>query len=330
MSFPLISFIIILCLSFLISKMLGDITRNRNILLDGGIPLVGGIAIISILVLTLFFNMIFLCVPHPFERIISISFWSLIILIFGVWDDWKAASILQKFSWQILCALGLLSSGIGIHFPLIGDSGSFILNLLWIVGLTNAFNLLDVSDGVCSVITLFAVVTVGGIATMTGCRDVALISSVLVPAILGSLFLNLPPARIYLGNAGSHCLGFILAALTLTLVGDVPSMSMVFSVLMILWLPVFETVCLVFFRFRKKINPLHKSDDHLALKFLGRGFTRQQVLLLMSAMAGLFSILGIFLYRSYTVPLAWFMAFLVVVVSIVMIFLLLLMEEHGA
>ena len=310
--------------------MLGNISKDRNILLDGGIPLVGGIAIVAILLLTLFFNKIFLFVTYPYERIISISFWSLIILIFGVCDDWKSASILQKFLWQIMCALGLLFCGIGIHLPVIGDPGSFILNLLWIVGLTNAFNLLDVSDGVCSVITLLAVVTVGCIAAMTDCRDVAVIACVLVPAILGFLFLNFPPAKIYLGNAGSHCLGFILAALTLTLLGDVPSMAMGFSVLMILWLPVFETVCLVFFRLRKKINPLQKSDDHLALRFLGRGFTRQQVLLGMSAMAGLFSILGIYLYRSFTVPLAWSMALIVVVVSILMIFLLLFLEEHGA
>ncbi|MEI8012595.1 MAG: MraY family glycosyltransferase [Candidatus Omnitrophota bacterium] len=274
--------------------------KRRSVLLDHGIPLIGGVAIVVTNLLIYYFpRVVFFC-DYPINRLMVIDFWGVLVLIAGLYDDWKGSSVLQKFIWQSILALGLLLSGIHFYIPAIGENWSFILGFFWIVGLTNAFNLLDVSDGICSAVSFAVTIGVACLAFSAGVMDVFSYTLFLSASLAGFLFFNMPPAKAYLGNAGSHFLGFIFAGLTLILINDVPKVSMGLAVVMIFWLPILETMWLISLRLKKGINPFHKSPDHLALKFIGHGFHAWQVMLMMTGVAACFITAGILFYKFYT------------------------------
>ncbi len=302
--------------------------RRRGLLFDRGVSLVGGIAVAFALVFV-FWGGQFL--PHPgFDRAAMIGPWALTVLIFGVLDDWKSSSVLQKFLWQFVCAAGLIFFGGGSHIALLGLAGNFIFSFVWIVGLTNALNLLDVSDGVCSGAVIAACAGVALLALHSGSIDILFMASGLAAGVAGFLFFNIPPAKVYLGNAGSHFSGFLLAAMSLALVGDAPCIPMGLGILIVFWLPLLETGCLVYFRLNKKISPFDKSNDHLALRFLACRLSRGQAWLAMVTLAVFFSIAGVLVERFYTVMLASFIVAGVGIVTVLTVRLLFLMEGHGA
>ena len=325
---PLILLGLTFSVAFMLSWGLGFWARKRGVFLDHGVPLVGGVAVAVALTAGLVVSGRFSFLSG--DRAALMAAWGFLVLVFGLWDDWKSSSVLQKLLWQSWCAAGLLMSGIKPHIPFLGEIGNVILGFLWLVGLTNALNLLDVSDGVCAGVTLAACAGIGWLAFSAGSVDVMLMSWGLAAAVAGFFFFNRPPARIYLGNAGSHFLGFLLAALSLALAGDVPRVAMGMAILMVLWLPILETGCLIFFRLGKKINPWHKSEDHMALRLGALGFSRGQVLAAMAGFAIFFATAGVLVHRYYTFSLAWFMTASVSVASMAAVRFMLMTEEHGA
>jgi len=302
--------------------------RRRGLLFERGVSLVGGIAVAASLMLVLLYGKFF---SHSwFDRIEVIGPWALAVLIFGLWDDWKELSVLQKLLWQSFCAAGVVVSGVGVHIPFLGSLGNFIVSFVWIIGLTNALNLLDVSDGVCSGAILASSAGIGLLAFHAGSIDIFFMATGLAAGVAGFLFFNIPPARVYLGNAGSHFAGFLLAALSLALLADTPRISMGLGVLIVLWLPILETGCLIVFRLNKKISPFDKTNDHLALRFVAHSLTRGQTWGAMSAMAAFFAISGVILERFYTIPLACLIVVSIGVVTLVTVRLLFMAEKHGS
>ncbi len=321
-------FFLVFCAAFALTWSMDACARSRGVLFERGVTLVGGVAVASALVLVFMCGRFF---SNPgFGRIEVIGSWSLAVLIFGLWDDWKSSSVLQKFFWQFICAAGLVASGISTHVPFLGDVGNLLFSFVWIVGLTNALNLLDVSDGVCSGAVLASCAGMALLAFHAGTMDIFFAASGLGAGVAGFLFFNIPPAKVYLGNAGSHFAGFLLAALSLSLVGDASRLSMGIGVLMVFWLPILETCCLIFFRLKKRISPFNKTNDHLALRFAACRLTRLQVWGAMSALAVFFALVGVLVERFFSVGLT-FMIFLALGgVTIVTVGLLFMMEEHGA
>ncbi len=221
---------------------------------------------------------------------------SFIMLVFGVIDDWKELSILAKFLVQVIATSLLILFGVRTQIIYIGNLANIIITFIWVLGITNAFNHLDVIDGVAAGTALIVSLAFFTISILNGSIENAILSLALSSAISGFLIYNLPPAKVYMGNSGSHFLGFTLAAVALIIsYASLERKIALLSPVLILGFSIFDTGFLIMARIMKKSLPFKKSNDHLALKFLALGYSKKKVLLIMLGLCLFFCLCGILL-----------------------------------
>jgi len=224
---------------------------------------------------------------------------SFVMLIFGIIDDRRELSIPAKFIAQIIAASFLILSGIRTQIVGIGNTANIIITLLWLLGISNAFNHLDVMDGLAAGVALIASCSFLTVSILNNDTQSIILSLALSGVILSFLINNLPPANIYMGNAGSHFLGFILAAIALVIsYAPLERKIALFSPLLILGLPIFDTTFLILIRVMKKKLPFKKSNDHLALLFLAAGYSKKMALWIMLGLGVFFSLCGILISQA--------------------------------
>jgi UDP-GlcNAc:undecaprenyl-phosphate GlcNAc-1-phosphate transferase len=296
----LINYIFIGALGYLsgiiLSGILQKFSVRYKILIPRGIPLVGGISValsFGIAVLAGFIS--FAGLTREVIGIIAASF---IMLIFGILDDWKELSICAKFLMQIVAASILIIFGVRTQIAYIGIAANIIITFVWVLGITNAFNHLDVMDGLAGGCAAIVGPAFFIVAVLNNDINAAVLSLALSAATLGFLGYNLPPAKIYMGNSGSHFVGFIFAAIAMIIsYAPLDRKVALLSPVFILGLPVFDTAFLVIIRTMKRILPFKKSNDHPALMLLAIGYSRKKALSLMLALCLFFSLCGILLNR---------------------------------
>lgn len=204
---------------------------------------------------------------------------SLIILVAGLVDDTRGLSARHKFAWQLAAAAagGLCLALLGVrldlflHWP---PAPIVLLTVLWVVGITNAVNFLDNMNGLCAGLGAVAAVALGIVNARTGEGTVALAAAALAGASLGFLPYNWPRAHIFLGDAGSMLIGFLLAALSVmgvyTRGAEVPVLA-VFTPLLVLAVPVFDGVLVVALRLRAGHPPWIGDRRHISHRLVRRG-----------------------------------------------------------
>ncbi|MEI6631406.1 MAG: MraY family glycosyltransferase [bacterium] len=268
-----------------------------KILVPQGIPLIGGITMgISFLVACLIVLRLYGGLPQKSWWIIATSF---MMLAFGIIDDWRELSILSKFTVQIIAASLLALSGTRTQIVNIGNTANIIVTFFWLLGISNAFNHLDVIDGLAAGAAIIVTCSFFIVSVLNNDIKNAILSLALGGAILSFLINNLPPAKIYMGNTGSHFLGFILAAYALAIsYAPLGRKVALFSPLLILGLPIFDTAFLILIRIMKKKLPFKKSNDHLALLFLAAGYSKKKMLWVMLGLGVFFSLCGILISQA--------------------------------
>jgi len=287
-----------------------------NLLIFKGIPLIGGLSIgISFLIAYLVISFSSANLSQQAAGIIISSF---IMLILGVIDDLRELSIPAKFFVQIIAASLLIISGSRTHIVFIGDVPNIIITFIWVIAITNAFNLLDIMDGLAAGIAIIVLISFSVISFLNRDNN----SLVLALALLGGLFAflryNLPPAKIYMGNSGSHFLGFFIAAVALEVsYASLETKIALLSPLLILGFPIFDTAFLILMRLFKRRLPFKKSNDHLALRFLALGYSKRKVLLIMVSLGLFFSGCGIAISQLSN-PLDLLIITAVILVSLVL------------
>ncbi len=229
--------------------------------------------------------------PLEVKGIIAASF---ILLVFGVIDDWRELSILAKFSVQIIAASLLVLFGVRTQIVYIGNLANIIITFIWVLGISNAFNHLDVVDGLAAGCAIIISLAFFVISFLSGDIKNAILVLALSGAILSFLIYNLPPAKIYMGNSGSHFLGFVLAAIALTIRYALLERKVaLLSPLLILGFPIFDTIFLVLMRLKQGKLVFKKSDDHIALRFLKMGYSKVKTLKAMLSLCLFFCLCGI-------------------------------------
>jgi UDP-GlcNAc:undecaprenyl-phosphate GlcNAc-1-phosphate transferase len=228
--------------------------------------------------------------PGGLERgrgVYAIGLGGCIALLLGLLDDKHALSPQLKFLGQLVGALVLVACGLRVRF-IHNEALSMALTVLWVLTLTNALNFVDIMDGLAASVGLAASLAFLAFALHGERLDDGLAAAALAGACVGFLPYNWRPASIYLGDAGSHFMGFSLAAISLNLRYSHQNELAVFSPLVILALPLFDLALMIVVRTRKGIPPWKGSPDHvpLRLKHLGLGVPRV-VLLLAGATAGM-------------------------------------------
>jgi UDP-GlcNAc:undecaprenyl-phosphate GlcNAc-1-phosphate transferase len=269
------------------------IALRYKILTPQGIPLVGGIAMgLSFLfVACLVWFSLYRSLLQETKGIIIAS---LIMLVFGIIDDWRELSILAKFLVQIIATTLMIAFGIRTQIVYIGNLANIIITFIWVLGVSNAFNHLDVIDGVAGGTALIISLAFFIISFLGGDIKNAILALALSGAIFSFFIYNFPPAKIYMGNSGSHFLGFALAAIALAIsYAPLERKVALLSPLFILGLPIYDTAFLIWARVIKKKLPFKKSNDHLALRFLILGYSKKKTLLTMLTLCLFFSICGI-------------------------------------
>ena len=216
------------------------------------------------------------------------------MLVFGVIDDLTELSVPVKFLTQFIAAGVLVSGGVRLNLVGIGDAPNILLTLLWVVGLTNAFNHLDVMDGVAAACAFTAIAGLAAVSWFSGDIRLSLGTLVLLSCVAAFLPFNLPPARAYLGNAGSHFIGFCVAAVCLQARYAPDRISLaVFAPLCICAFPILDTLFLIAMRLAKRKSIFRKSNDHIVLRLRQAGLSRQSILAAVFSVSAVFSLLGV-------------------------------------
>jgi len=249
---------------------------------------------------------------------------ALIVAATGAVDDVRSLSPVLKGGLQVIAGAMALVGGhsiIALIDPFTGNPVelgwlSTPLTLLWIVGITNAFNLIDGLDGLAAGAALIATVTVWAISLATGHLDVALLAAALVGALAGFLYYNFNPASIFLGDSGSLFLGYVLSVLSLQVSRTGTTDVIILVPLLALGLPILETLLTILRRalqalrvFRETpaqnkyrvfvtgVASLFRPDqDHIHHRLVAWGFTQRRAVLVLygvCAMLGISAFLAI-------------------------------------
>jgi UDP-GlcNAc:undecaprenyl-phosphate GlcNAc-1-phosphate transferase len=258
------------------------------------IPRVGGVAIVISVALTMAILAV-LAGPGVFTAggrgLLVVLGGGLAIHLLGLYDDVWQVRARWKFVTQIAIALAVYALGVRVttlSLPFIGvvQLGTVIgllFTVVWLVGITNAFNLIDGLDGLASGAALFALTTMFVVASANSRPSAALVILILAGATAGFLFYNFHPATIFLGDSGSLFLGFMLAGVGLLSAQKSSTVVAVAIPVVSLGLPVLDTVLAVFRRFLRR-QPIFAADrGHIHHRLLGHGHSPRTVVLLLYA-----------------------------------------------
>lgn len=262
------------------------------------IPYLGGVAIFVSFLIPVLFAKIFW--HQTLYGVVGILLGGFIILVLGLVDDIKNLTPFTKLFVQFLVALIIIKVNMNIKF-MENNIFNYILTILWVIGITNAMNLIDIMDGLCAGVAAVASLAFFIIAFLANRVNDMIPAIALFGATLAFLLYNKPPARIYMGDAGSLFLGFMMAALALNESYSRVNHIAVLSPILILGVPIFDTFLVIFLRIRKGILPIYGSDDHTAQRLVMLGFTRKQAalfLIILTAFLSTVAIISTFLNTS--------------------------------
>lgn len=263
-----------------VSQKLGAIDLpSRRKIHTCAVPRGGGIAIFfGFFLAFLFFNRV-----NP--EIIGFAAGAFIIIILGIFDDILGLTALPKFIIQAFAATIAIYFGITINLNTLlgGRLGEFAflsvpLTFFWIIGITNAINIIDGLDGLAAGVSTISAFTVAAVAFLTGRVEVGVLALILGFAALGFLPHNFH-SRIFMGDSGSMFLGFSLA--TLSIMGSL-KLAAAFSLfvpIMILAIPIFDTLFSIYRRIRAG-RPIYEGDKkHIHHRLLELGFSPLQTVI---------------------------------------------------
>lgn len=242
----------------------------------GNIPRLGGIGIVLGFFISAVLYLVF-TKEIDFWQTLPLIVAGAIIFIFGLIDDLKNLRAIIKLLAQIVAAVVVTFGGFRfkqifnwiLPLPL-----SYILTLGWIIGVVNAYNLIDGLDGLCGSLTFTSAITLGILYASSGNFESG-ICFCLAAAILGFLCFNWPPAKIFMGDSGSQFLGFIISILPLyTTTNDSFEFNKFLIMIVLTAFPVFDTIAAIWRRLRDHKPIMSPDASHLHHKFLNIGFSK--------------------------------------------------------
>ncbi|MFS0561714.1 MraY family glycosyltransferase [Terribacillus sp. 179-K 1B1 HS] len=241
------------------------------------------------------------------------------ITLIGALDDKFILSAKVKFIAQIAAATVTVLGGIQIDFVTLPFAGriefgawAIPITILWIVGITNAINLIDGLDGLAAGVSAIALFTISMIAISMGNPLSAMMGVLLLGSTLGFLVFNFHPAKIFMGDTGALFLGYMIAVLSVSgLFKNVALFSLIVPII-ILGVPILDTTFAIIRRIVQK-KPLSAPDKlHLHHCLLNLGFSHRQTVIVIYAISGIFSITGVL----YTEATMWGSTILIIALAI--------------
>lgn len=261
------------------------------------VPYLGGIAIWSGWVISLIAIRFITDFPTgTLNNLRSVIIGSFLLLLLGLCDDIKKGGLGFKFKFLIqiiACVIVVVLFDIRINF-IENYTLSVLLSIFWIIGLSNAFNLIDIMDGLSCGTAAISAFFFFIIALPSEMIYVNFCAIALCAACLGFIPFNLSKSKkIFMGDTGSLSIGFILATIAMGTSYTKINPIAVFAPLLILAVPIYETTFVSIIRILKGKNPFLGSKDHFPLRLEKMGYSRKQILMFVYILS---FILGIFSY----------------------------------
>lgn len=262
------------------------------------VPKAGGLAV-GLVVITI--NLLSGNVQSDAIRTILLA--SIIILMFGLWDDAHKLSPQWKLVGQILATTILISQG--VHIRMLGSMTvlNLALTLLWTIGITNAFNLVDSMDGLAVGLAAIASAFFMLVTLDAAQPALTLLSAILLGSSIGMLYFNSLPAHTFLGDSGAQFLGFTLAALAIAYTPPgLPQPSSWFVPILLLSVPIFDTSLVVISRLRHRKAVYQAGLDHTYHHLVNLGLPSSRAVFTMH----LFAIIsGCLAFMALPLPPLW-------------------------
>ena len=316
-------FIISFAVTFLILPVIIRFATKRNIgsyrpehsIHDSYVPTLGGVGMFMGFfagLLALFGLSGFMDI-HLSSRFLGLMLGCFLILIEGVYDDIMGANYQKKFVSQILASIVVIMYGYRIEFianPFGSDLAlgvfSVPLTILWIVGITNAINLIDGLDGLAAGIGAIISIVFAVITYSLGDFSGFVLSVLLLGVTLAFLWYNFNPAKVFMGDVGSQFVGFVIACISINSFFSIPDSPAVFIPIIALGVPILDTVLVFFRRIFLGRHPFKgdRSHIHHYLLSLNIGY-RKTVFIIYAAtlFLGISSYLLIKLSSLYAAPI---------------------------
>lgn len=254
----------------------------------------------------------------------SILLGSTIIIITGILDDIFEISPKLKLIGQLAAAsVVIFWGGVQVQFINLPFSDGILefgflsipITLLWIVGITNAINLIDGLDGLAAGVSSIALITISGMAILFGNPFVTIIASIVMASTVGFLFFNFYPAKIFMGDTGALFLGFMISVLSLLGFKTSAFISFIIPII-ILGVPISDTFFAILRRIVNK-KPLSAPDkSHLHHCLLGLGFTHRQAVLIIYSMSAFFGLVAVIFSQAKILGSIALIFFLLIIIEV--------------
>ncbi|HEY8185772.1 MAG TPA: MraY family glycosyltransferase [Pyrinomonadaceae bacterium] len=306
-----------------------DVPADGRRLHTSAIPRLGGVAVYLSLMLALA-SLLFVSnlvterlayfTPVFFKVLIPAS----LVLLLGIYDDLRGANAAVKFVGlgliaSLFYAMGGRIEGLAVPFvgsihlpPVIG----FVLTVFWLVGISNAFNLIDGVDGLATGAALFSSIVILVVALLGGPVVMIVVTIVICGALAGFLRYNFNPASIFLGDSGALFIGFLLAALSLIGAQKATTAIAVITPILAFGLPVVDTTVTMA---RRLISgrPIFQGDgEHIHHMLLARGWSQRRVVLILYSVCAVFGLLAALSTKTSS-PMTGFILFVIAAAVIV-------------
>ena len=281
-----------------------DVPKDARRMHKKPIPRLGGLAIYGGFLCSI---LIFVQLD---ETMLCVLLGAAIIVALGIFDDVLALGAKLKFVVQIVAAaipvcIGDLQIGLFTNLNPLSDTPFVHLGILavpvtiiWIVGITNAVNLIDGLDGLAVGVSSIAAITMLAVALLTGNMPIAITMAALAGACIGFMPYNLNPAKIFMGDAGSTFLGYMLA--TVSIMGLFKFYAVIsFAVpFLILGLPIFDTANAIIRRVAAGRSPMSPDRGHVHHKLIDMGFNQKQAVAILYAISATLGLTAVVLTSS--------------------------------
>lgn len=251
------------------------------------VPYLGGLAIYLAFLLSLAGTVEFN------GQVLGILLAGSILVVIGLVDDLGQLGPWTKLMGQLVAVVVLLKSGIFIKLVMLPLWVALPLSILWLLAVTNAFNLIDIMDGLSAGTALVASLALLVMAHLGGLVTAAVILAALAGACAGFLKYNFQPARIYMGDSGALFIGLLLGALAMNNAYTEQNLVAALAPAIILGVPLFDMLFVMYIRYRRGMSMMLGSPDHVALRLRKWRFSTRQTVLISWGVTGLLGLAAI-------------------------------------
>lgn len=276
------------------------------------VPYLGGLAIIVAFVAAVGAGAALKGVGEAAPQVAAALAGALVMAGMGLWDDLRVVPGWIKVPLEIAAAALLFF--VGTRAQLFGVPAiDFVVTVAWVVGITNAVNYMDNVDGLTAGTSAIAALFFAGLAIKSGQFVVASLGAAIAGCSLGFLWHNRAPARIFMGDAGSLFLGFLLAVLGLELKFDNIVRVTFFVPVAVLAVPILDALLVSVSRMRRGLSPIKPGRDHISHRLMRLGIRPTAVVILIYFVAAACGWLGVVIALARPITAYMLMGWLIVV-----------------